>query len=208
MKNRPRSPVWIALPVVLCLALLTACGQPAARDAKPAAAPPASQPTAQTPPQAVKPVELRLGHFLPPTHSLHANMMAPWAKEIEQKSGGRIRINIFPGGVLGKPQEYYEAAVQVVMDIAFGLQAYTAGKFPLTSVVELPFLYESAPHSTKALWRLYQEMPALQNEYRDVKVLALWTHDVDHIMTAKKQIKALEDLKGLRIRAPGAAQNR
>jgi TRAP-type transport system periplasmic protein len=49
-------------------------------------------------------------------------------------------------------------------------------------------------------------MPALQNEYRDVKVLATWTHDLGQLYTTAKPVRTLEDLRGLKIRAPGPVQ--
>lgn len=206
MDRSPDRLAWRVRVAVAALAVLVlplaACGRqtpPATTQGPQSAAPPAGQSAAQ------KPVELRLGHFLPTTHSNHVHMLEPWAKEIAAKSGGRIKITIHPGGVLAKPPEQYDAAVQGVMDISYGLQSYTPARFPLTSVAELPYLFKSAQHATKVLWRLYQESAALRDEYRDVKVLALWTHDIGELMT-KKPVKTLEDLKGLRLRGPGAVQ--
>ena len=41
-------------------------------------------------------VTLKMHHFLAPVSNGHARLLAPWAKLVEDASGGRIKINIFP----------------------------------------------------------------------------------------------------------------
>jgi hypothetical protein len=41
-------------------------------------------------------VTLKLHHLLPPVAHGHKNMLAPWAKTVEDASGGRIKIDIYP----------------------------------------------------------------------------------------------------------------
>jgi TRAP-type C4-dicarboxylate transport system substrate-binding protein len=67
-------------------------------------------------------------------------------------------------------------------------------------------LWSSAQEATRVFWQLYEATPALKNEYRDVKVLAVWAHDTGHVFTKSKPIKTLDDLRGLKIRAPGPVQ--
>ena len=42
-------------------------------------------------------VELKLSHFVPPTHAMHTQFLEPWARELEQRSDGALRIQVFPG---------------------------------------------------------------------------------------------------------------
>jgi TRAP-type C4-dicarboxylate transport system substrate-binding protein len=53
------------------------------------------------------------------------------------------------------------------------------------------------------LWRLYERFPSIQNHFKDVHVLQLWTSAPYFLNTTKKQVKTLEDLKGLKIRVTG-----
>lgn len=84
-------------------------------------------------------VELTLGHFMPERHPMHRQLMKPYAEELAKRSEGWIQVTIHPGGALGEPPGQYEAAATGVMDIAFGLQEYAPGRFPLTSAMQLPF---------------------------------------------------------------------
>jgi TRAP-type C4-dicarboxylate transport system substrate-binding protein len=94
------------------------------------------------------------------------------------------------------------------MDIAFGVQSYTPGRFPLTEALELPFLWTSAAHATHALQSIYAATPALQAEYADTHLLAIFANGPAHVMTTRRQIKTLEDLQGLKLRSPGAVHNK
>jgi TRAP-type transport system periplasmic protein len=151
-------------------------------------------------------VDLIISHPFPARHVQHRLLLEPLKKDLEEKSKGRIKVTIHPGGALAAAPAHYENVVAGAFDIGWTLHGYTPGRFPLTSIVELPFLWSSAQEATKVLWQLYDETPALKNEYRDVKVLAIWAHDPGQIFTKSKPIKTLDDLRGLKIRAPGPVQ--
>ena len=61
-------------------------------------------------------VTLRMHHFLPAVSNGHAKFLAPWAQKVQQESGGRIKIDIFPSMQLGgaPPQLFDQARDGVV----------------------------------------------------------------------------------------------
>ena len=145
-------------------------------------------------------VELKMSHFMPTKHTQH-KVMAKWAQTIKEKSGGELTVTIFPGGALGKPPHQFDNAVKGITDIAFAIHSYTPGRFPLTSALRLPFLVQNGEKGSEILWEMSQKY--LQDEYKKVKVLWTFCHGPGQIHTTKKQIKTLEDLKGLKLRTPG-----
>jgi len=145
-------------------------------------------------------VELKMSHFMPTKHTQH-KVMAKWAQTIQEKSGGELTVTIFPGGALGKPPHQFDNAVKGITDIAFAIHSYTPGRFPLTSALRLPFLVQNGEKGSEILWEMSQKY--LQDEYKKVKVLWTFCHGPGQIHTTKKQIKTLEDLKGLKLRTPG-----
>jgi TRAP-type C4-dicarboxylate transport system substrate-binding protein len=151
-------------------------------------------------------VDLIISHPFPARHVQHRLLLEPFKKELEEKSKGRIKVAIHPGGALAPAPAHYENVVAGAFDIGWTLQGYTPGRFPLSAVIEMPFLWSSAQEASRVLWQMFEEIPALQNEYRDVKVLATWTHDLGQLYTTSKPVKTLEDLRGLKIRAPGPVQ--
>jgi TRAP-type C4-dicarboxylate transport system substrate-binding protein len=148
------------------------------------------------------PVTLNLGHPFPAEHHIQVGMLEPFAEDVAEATDGTVTIEIHPAQALTAPTEAYDNAAAGAIDIGWALHGYTPGRFPLTDVVELPFSFESAEQATNALWDLYEEFPEFQDEYGDVKVLALWTHDLGNLYTVGREVTE-PDLSGLTLRAPG-----
>lgn len=146
-------------------------------------------------------VTLKLHHFLPPVANGHAKMLAPWAKMVEQDSGGKIKIDIFPSMQLGgTPPQLYDQARDGVVDIVWTLPGSTAGRFPSTEVFELPFVgARRGIVNAKAAQEFANSH--LAKETSDIKLLSFWCHD-HGLIHANKQVKTMEDLKGLKLRSP------
>ena len=151
--------------------------------------------------QGVQAENLRLAHFMSPQHVMHQEMMKPWAERVSEKTDGELTVEIFPARQLGgSPPAQYNMAVDGIADIAFGLQGYTASNFPLTTVSELPGFASDASDATAKLWTLWDDY--LKQEYRDTKPLAIWTADINVIVSRDKPIRTLEDLEGMEVRTP------
>ena len=146
-------------------------------------------------------VTLRLHHFLPPVASVPKHMLEPWAKRVADGTGGRLKIELYPSMQLGgTPPQLYDQAKDGVADIVWTLPGYTAGRFPSTEVFELPFV---AARSARINARAAQEFAEehLKEETKDVKLLCFWCHD-HGLIHAKRQVKTMDDLKGLKLRFP------
>jgi TRAP-type C4-dicarboxylate transport system substrate-binding protein len=139
-----------------------------------------------------------------PLHNLHVGVFTPFAKELEERTKGRVKITIYGGEALGKAKDHYDNAVNGITDIALFIQGYTPGRFPLTQVIELPIGVPSAKVGSRVIWELYGKY--LKQEYPGVKLFTLWTHEPGHVHMARKPVHTLEDLRGLRLRSPGPIQ--
>ncbi len=145
-------------------------------------------------------IELRVAQPFAPKHIVQTKIFEPWAKKIEEMSGGRVKVTMFSGGALGKAADHYNLAEEGIADITYALQDYTPGRFPLTTVFELPFMIPSAEKTSVAMWKTFEEFSEFQEEYSKVKVLALFCHTAGHFNTVKKPIKNLEDFQGMKFR--------
>jgi TRAP-type C4-dicarboxylate transport system substrate-binding protein len=148
-------------------------------------------------------VDLNLAHFMPPASWQNQELFTAWADAVREQSGGRINVTIFPAQTLGKAPEGYDNAKNGVADIAWTLQGYTAGRFPLSQIVELAGLYETAEVGSCAFQKLY-DSGALDSEYGETHVLFVHTHGPGHLHTKGQAVTSLADLKGLKIRRPTA----
>lgn len=147
--------------------------------------------------------QLRLSSFVPPMHFMNTKVLEPWIEKLEEETGGRLKIKVYAGGALGKPADQYDMAVRGAADITWGILAYTPGRFPLTTVMELPFMSPSAEAGSRMVQRLLDQ-GYFQDEFKGVKMLALGMPPNMDIHTNARLVKTLEDLKGMRIRTPSA----
>lgn len=144
---------------------------------------------------------LRFAHFWPAVSGAHKNIYQAWADKVTEESGGKIDVQVFPSATLAKPPAQYEAVKNRVADVTATVLGYTANRFPLTQVVELPGIVKNAAHGSCIVQSLYEE-GLIAEEFEDTKPLFLFTHGPGLIHTRDKLVMKPEDLGGLRIRRP------
>jgi TRAP-type C4-dicarboxylate transport system substrate-binding protein len=146
---------------------------------------------------------LRMAHFWPGASGINEDIFEAWAETIEEASGGDLTVEMFPSGTLAKPDAIYEAAANGIADIGATAQGYTAGRFPLSQIVELPGVATTATQGACVLQTLYDD-GHLDSEYEDTRPLFMFTTGPGGIHTIDTDVQRPEDLEGLRIRRPTA----
>src|SRR5687768_3015972 len=84
-------------------------------------------------------VQLRYNRWLPATHDIDTKVFRPWFEEVAKATAGRVKIE-FTTSSLGPLPRQYELATSGVADVVFGSETFTTGRFPLSEILELPFL--------------------------------------------------------------------
>jgi TRAP-type transport system periplasmic protein len=143
-----------------------------------------------------KPVEMRFAHWLPPTHPLAKLGFEPWAKSVEAASKGSIKIVFFPAQQLGKAANHYDMARDGIADMTWVNPGYQAGRFPMISAGELPFLISKPGGGSAALDGWYRKYET--TEMKDVKVCL--THIHIGTLHSKKPITDPSQIRGMKIR--------
>jgi len=153
-------------------------------------------------------VSLRFHTFMSATSNVWLNLLQPWMRKVESESGGRIRFEAFPSMQMGgAPAQLFDQARDGVADITWTLPGNTPGRFPRSEVFELPFMLTSSAEATsRALWE-YVETKAPE-EFSGVKLLALHVHGPGLFHIKDRPITRVDDLRGLRLRAPTRQTNR
>jgi TRAP-type C4-dicarboxylate transport system substrate-binding protein len=146
---------------------------------------------------------LRFAHFFPAASAVHQDLYQAWARSVEEASGGELRVQLFPSGTLAKAESIYEATANGIADVGSTVQGYTAGRFPLSQVVELPGVAPTAETGACVLQTLYDE-GHLDQEYADSRPLFMFTTGPGFLHTKETVVETPEDLQGLRIRRPTA----
>jgi len=155
---------------------------------------------ASVPAQAAE-VTLRFATINAEKTASYDDVLVPFARAIEQESGGRIEVALKPVGGYGKPAELFNMVEKGDIEIASTVQGYSPGRFPRSSVMELPLMFDNSVSGTRALMALYKE-GLVSDDYKTVHVLALYMLPPYPIFTTGKKIQSVRDFRGLRIRTP------
>ena len=150
-------------------------------------------------------VVLTASSWLPPSHVL-TETQKEWCSQLEQKTGGKIKCNLLPRGVAAPPATF-DAVRNGLADISFTVHGYTPGRFVTTQVAEFPFLGNNSEPVSVAFQRLYAKTPAMAEEHKGVKVIAVFTHGPGIVFNTKRAITKPEDLQGLKWRVGGGMVN-
>lgn len=146
-------------------------------------------------------VTLKFHTFMPPQSNVWKDMHVPWMDKVEKESNGRIKFERYPAMQLGgTPNNLYDQVKDGVVDVIWTLPGWTAGRFPRVEVFELPFIMSEAEATSKAYWEYVQTYAP--DEFKDVHLIALHVHGPGVIHTRNKAIRAVSDMRGLKVRGP------
>jgi TRAP-type C4-dicarboxylate transport system substrate-binding protein len=152
-------------------------------------------------------VTLKVHHFWPPMAMPPTKILQPFCDKLAADSNNRLKCQVFPAMQLGgTPPQLIDQARDGVVDIAFTLPGYTAGRFPIMEVFELPFMNHDAGSGSRAAWDFYTKYGT--KEFPGIKPLMFAIHDEGYVHTRDKQVKTLADFKGLKMRAPTRQTNK
>ena len=147
-------------------------------------------------------VTLRFQHFVSPLSANPTYFMQPWAEKIERDSGGRMKVEIFPIMQLGgRAPDQYDLIRDGAIDGGWVIPGYQPGRFLEAEALELPFMVtKSGEEASKAAWVYTQKH--LMDDFADVQVIAAHMHGPGIIHKKGAAVQAVEDMKGLKLRAP------
>jgi tripartite ATP-independent transporter DctP family solute receptor len=125
------------------------------------------------------------------------------AKEVKEKTNGRIDIQVFPNSQLGSGKEMVEmvssGALQMVTEGAGAVAAF----LPALSVIEAPYLWRDPAHMSKLAGtpffaKLNDDLVAK----RGMRMLNVTYYGKRHLTTGSKPVKTPADMAGFKVRVP------
>ncbi len=126
-----------------------------------------------------------------------------WMKWIEEQSGGTLRIKPYWSGTLLSSEQSLIELRHGVADIGLITPIYSRGGTQFTRAQAGFYLGTTTFEQQTSLYRCLQASePQLAHELRGLKVLALQGGNLPGILTRERQVRTLQDLRGLRLRAP------
>jgi TRAP-type transport system periplasmic protein len=155
-------------------------------------------------PSVAQVIKLTYADINPETGWGQTHAVKPWLKKLEEATKMRVKVDAFFSGTLAKGPDVWNAVKTGVADMAWATHGYWPDMTPLYDVISLPaFPLKSAEMGSVISQRLYEKFPAIQREFKDVHALLHMTSDPRVLITTKKQIKTMDDMKGLKVRTLG-----
>jgi TRAP-type transport system periplasmic protein len=152
-------------------------------------------------PAAVKaaPIKLTYANF-PPSSTFPCVQMERWAKEVEKRTNGEVKIKTFPGGTLLAAKNIFDGVISGTTDIGNFAMSYQPGRFPVSEAVDLPLGFKNSKVASLVLYDLLEKYKP--KEFQKVKILTVFTCPPADLMTSRP-VKSLKDLKGMELRVSG-----
>jgi len=143
--------------------------------------------------------QLTYSVFFPASHG-QAKEGEAWAREIEKRTNGQVKINVLAGGALTPADQCFDGTLKGISDIGMSCFAYTRGRFPIMEVLDLPMGYPNGRVATHVANDFFKKF--MPKELEGVKLLYIHAHGPGLLHT-KQPITTLEQLKGMKIRSTG-----
>jgi tripartite ATP-independent transporter DctP family solute receptor len=149
---------------------------------------------------------LKLGHGLDITHPVHKAMVY-MAEKVAEKSGGRMRVEIFPNEQLGNEKELIEALQLGYLAMTKTSSAPMEGFVPKIRIFGIPYLFRDSEHYWKVLKGPIGKELLLAGESRGLRGLGYYDAGARSFY-AKKEILSPADLIGLKIRIQSSVMSK
>lgn len=146
---------------------------------------------------------LRYSNWLPATHPFMSEVIQPWIAEVSDVTEGRVTVEILPK-VVGSVPTQFEVVRDGLADMSLIVDGYSAGRFNLNSIVELPFLGNDARAISIAYWRIYKKYLEQFAEYENAIPVAKTSVGATVLATGPGPFESLDAIKGLKLRVPTA----
>src|SRR6266571_6334524 len=147
--------------------------------------------------------KLKWAHVYEVSEPYHANAL--WAaEEIKRRTDGRYEIQVFPASQLGNENQINEGLGLGTVDIIYTGTSFAGSIHKPLAISGAPFMLRDFNH-----WKAYRDSKLFRDiakGYEDKtkhKVVAL-TYYGERMVTANKEIKKPEAMRGMKLRVPPA----
>ncbi len=152
-----------------------------------------------------KPIRLRMATQYMNRHPVYRFVWKDWIKEIQKRTKGRVIITFYNPNTICPSAELLDAVINGQVDIADHYLTRNPGRFPLGTVTgKIPSPTTTVLAASMAFWELWKSTPAIQDEFKGLKILGLHATAATQLSTKQdKPVRTLDDIKGLRLACAG-----
>jgi TRAP-type C4-dicarboxylate transport system substrate-binding protein len=160
-------------------------------------------------PGMAEPRKLRIADSFPAGHYLVRLIIQPWMAEVTKRSNGEITFEYFPSQQLGKAADMLTLTQTEIADIGYVAPAYVSDKMVASEVAMLPGGFTTACQGTRAYLETARNGLVAAQDYtpNKIKLLLAVALPPYQILTVKAPVASEQDVKGLKLRSTGGAQD-
>lgn len=147
-------------------------------------------------------VTIKWASVHPPVHPASQTMMKV-AKDVFEKTQGRVEIKGFPGGQLGSSMDLIQGVQNGIVDMVSEGAANFGQWVPAVTIAEAPYIWRDVKHLEKAMNGEFGEkinQDLIQKS--GMRMLGAMYYGTRHLSTSKKEIRKVSDMTGMKVRVP------
>jgi tripartite ATP-independent transporter DctP family solute receptor len=153
--------------------------------------------------QDIKERKLRFAFSLAKDHPFGAGAQK-FADLVAQKSGGKMKVQLFPGAVLGSDPQYLSAVRGGTLDFTSMATGIVASIDKQQMVFDLPFLFDNVQEANAIADGPIGRKLMDDLQPHGVVGLGIWDLGFRHITNSRRPITKIEDIEGLKLRVIGS----
>ena len=128
-----------------------------------------------------------------------ASIATDYAALVAEKTDGRVTIETVDLAALGGAADVLEMCRNGTMDMIVNSAAQTAGEFPVSDIIQVPFFFSSNDEAASTMWAMYEK--GYMEEYNNqTHCLFLTTTDGQVMAFANKKVESMADFAGMKLR--------
>jgi len=146
-------------------------------------------------------IVLRYAGQLPVTHHI-TQADQRFAKMVEERTGGKVKIEVYPAGQLYKGASIAKAVMSGAIEMGIVFNGAWTGPVPLMDLFEMHFIFKDYNQIEKAWNGKVGDLMRAEMEKNNAKALGFGAYGGTGIINRKRPLKMPQDFKGLKIRTP------
>ena len=149
--------------------------------------------------QDIKEHTIKFAHQNPAGHPIVMGM-EKFAEIVKAKSGGKIKVNLFPGGVLGSDQANVSALQGGTLEMVVLNTGILASQVKELSIFDFPFLFANTKEADAIVDGPVGKKMHAKLEEKGIVGLSYWELGFRNITNSKRPLNKVEDIAGLKLR--------
>jgi tripartite ATP-independent transporter DctP family solute receptor len=155
--------------------------------------------------EAASQTTLKYGHYNAESHPVH-KASVQFAANVEKRTGGKVKVQVFPNNALGAPPEILEQTRNGVIDIAIPTSGQLDKYDKAFAALMIPFAFADIEHARRTMDGPMRKWLEPKAQKMGLEIVGVWEYGFRHLTNSKRPIQKPEDVKGLKIRTPPEIQ--